>query len=167
MSRRNVTKNNGNQLINGIIIGVIVLLVGALAIMVSGNTKNPDSNGGIKEITYQEYEEIIQSDNYTIILLTSPTCGHCQNYKPLVKLAATEYGLEVYDIDVSSKDLTDEQYNKLHEYSILKDRYDDGIPVIPTPATIIVRNGVEVGSTLGDVGYKGFVDFLKENNVIK
>ena len=168
MRRRKEKKKNSNNIINGVIIGVIVILVGALAIMVSSNTKNVNNEKRIVEISYQEYEEKIKSDDYVILLFTSPTCSHCQDYKPFVNLVANEYDLTVYDIDVSSRDLTDEQYNNLHEYSVLKDQYNSsGIPVIPTPTTVIVRNSQEVASTMGDIGYDGFVKFLKENKVIK
>ena len=165
MRRGKKKNNNTNKIVNIVIIVIIIALVGALAVMVSGNTKN-NGNTGIKAVTYEEYEELIKRDEYTILLLTQPTCGHCQNYKPFVKYAASEYGLMVYDINVSGN-LSSEQFANLHSYSALADQYNEaGQPIIPTPATIIIKNGKEIASRLGNIEYDGFVSMLKENGVI-
>lgn len=159
-------ENKKRNIINAVFIIIIIGLIGALAVIVSGNTKNVKIEEKIKELTFSEYSEVIKEDKYSIILLTTPTCGHCQNYKPFVNYAANEYDLNVYNVDVSSKDLKEEEYLELHSYSVLKDRYDNGNAIIPTPTTIIVKNGVEVSSIMGDIGYDGFIDFLVKNNVI-
>ena len=120
----------------------------------------------IMDISYSEYKGISKSDQYNIFLVTSPTCSHCQNYKPQVELVAKENNLMVYDINVS--DLKYDEYIELHDsYSALKDNYSQSDPVIPTPVTIITKNGKEVASILGDRGQSGFIKLLKDNGVIK
>ena len=99
-------------------------------------------------------------------MLTNPTCVHCNNYKPFVNYVALEYDLDVYNIDLSK--VTYDEYKALHDaYSAIKEKYDNDTPLIPTPATIIVKNGGEVASILGDIGYDGLVKLLKSNKVIK
>ena len=154
------------NIINTVFIVIIVALIGALAVMVSNDTKNIKIEEKIKELTYDEYADVINDDKYSIILLTASDCGHCKNYKPYVNYAANEYDLNVYDVDVSSKDLTKDQYLKLHSYSALKDSYNNGNAVIPTPTTVIVKNGEEVSSVIGNIGYDGFIDFLVQNKFI-
>ena len=107
----------------------------------------------IVEIDYDTYSEIIKKDEYNIILLTSPTCNHCKDYKPNVNYVADDYHLTVYELNIT--DLSIDQSFTIHEsYRLLKDRYDtNGNPTIGTPATIITKNGEEVDMILGDVGY--------------
>ncbi len=158
--------NKKDKIINGIVIGIVILIVGAIAIMVSNNKKLGASN--IKEISYSEYKEKIKDDNYTIVLLASPTCYHCQEYKPFVNVLAEENNFTVYYLNVHSEKLTEEEYNELHDnISATKEQFNSsGGKVIPTPTTIILKNGEEVNSILGDIGYDGLKKFLQENEVI-
>ena len=165
MSKKNntINKKDNTKLVNILIIVGIFFLIGSLVLMF---TKN-DKNNHITEINFKEYQEIIKEDKYNIILFTSPTCSHCINYKPYVNYVADEYGLTVYDINLS--DLEMDEYKKLHDScSATKNEYDDkGNPVIPTPVTLIVRNGEEVASFLGEIGHSKLTKFLKNNNVIQ
>lgn len=165
-----VKKNEKEKKGSIIILSCAALIVLALAIMVSISNGNKAVTGNhIIEVGYNEYLEKIKGDNYTIVLLASPTCSHCQDYKPFVNSLAGEYNLEVNYLNVSSKNLTNEEYIELHDsLSVLKDQYNSyNEPVIPTPTTAILRNGIEVDSILGDIGYNGLKDFLTKNGVIK
>ena len=160
-------KETNNNLINGIMIGVAILIVAAMAVVVSKN-KNLGTEF-IQEVTYSEYKEVIKNPDYTVVLLASPTCSHCREYKPFVNAVAEEYDFKVYYVNVHSSDLTNEQYDEIHDNnSVLKDQFDsEGGKVIPTPTTIIYQNNKEVASALGDIGYDKLKSFLKENGVIK
>ena len=157
-------KKDNSKLVNTFIIIGIVFLILSLVLMFT--KKNKDGNH-IVEISYSEYSEKIKEDKYTIILLTSPTCSHCVNYKPYVNAAAEENDLTVYNINLNN--LEYDQYVEIHDkYNAIKDEYDDkNNPGIPTPVTIITKNGEEVTSILGDIGYKGFINLLKTNGIIK
>lgn len=161
--KKKTSTKNDSKLINTLIIIGIVFLIGSLIIMFANNSQ---TDNYIKEITYQEYEEIIKEDKYSIILLTSPTCSHCVSYKPFVNYVAKENNLNVYNINLTT--ITYEEYVSLHDkYSATKNEYREGQAVIPTPATLVVRNNLEITSTLGDIGYNGLTQLLKNNNVIK
>lgn len=164
MSKNNntINKKDNSKLVNTCIIIGIVFLIGSLVLMFNNKTKNH-----IKEIDYKEYTEIIQKDEYSVILLTQPTCSHCVNYKPYVNYVADEYKLEIYNIDLTKLSL--EEYTAIHDkYRAIKDEVDsENNPAIPTPVTLIVRNGEEVTSTLGNIGQNGFTRLLKNNGVIK
>ena len=155
-----------DKIINSVIIGCAILLVGALAIIVSNNKKLGASH--IKEVSYSEYQEKIKSEGYTIVLLASPTCSHCNNYKPFVNGLAEEYNFDVYYVNVHSSDLTNEEYDALHDsITATLDQFDqEGGKVIPTPTTVVFRNGEEVTSELGDIGYDGLKSLLKNSGVI-
>ena len=115
--------------------------------------KEKDDNN-IIEITYDEYSEKIQEEDYNIFLFTSPSCSHCLNYKPYVNYVAGENNLTVYNLNLDN--LTYEQYVLIHDsYNAIKDKYNDGVPSIPTPVTVITKNNVEVTSILGNIGESG------------
>ncbi len=158
-----MSNKKNNELANiFIIFGIVFLIVSLIYMFIKGNK----SNVTIKEINYKEYSEIIKKDQYSVILLTSPTCSHCISYKPYVNYVAKENNIVVYDIDLST--LEYDEYKEIHDkYSIIANEYNDGEPVIPTPVTLIVRNGEEVASEMGNIGEKGFTSLLKNNNVIK
>jgi len=170
MSKNSFVKHDDdkkkNTLINGLIIVCAIILVGALGIVVSNNKKA--GVGRIKEISYSEYQEKIKEKGVTIVLLASPTCGHCNNYKPFVNALAEENNFDVYYVNVNSEKLTNEEYDELHDsISALKEQFgSSGEKVIPTPTTIIFRDGNEVVSELGDIGYDGLKKLLKNNGVI-
>lgn len=167
MSKNNkskiVNQKNNDKLVNTLIIIGIVFLIGSLVLMFTGNKEG----NHIVDINYNEYKEKVAEDKYSIILLTSPTCSHCVSYKPYVNAVADDYNLTVYNLNLNTLDY--EQYIEIHDtYSATKDRYDeDNNPGIPTPVTVITKNGVEVASILGDIGSSGFTNLLKTNNVIK
>ena len=170
-SKSFVKKDNEDKkskIINGFIIGIFVILVVSMLVIVSRNNNNKIGNH-IKEISYNEYKDKIKSDDFTIILLASPTCSHCQDYKPMVNALASENNLTVYYVNVSSQELKEEEYLEIREsVSATKEEYDSyGNPVIPTPATAVFKNGVEVSSELGDIGYDGFKSLLVKCGVIK
>ena len=158
--------NKKDKIINFVIFGCAILLVGALAIIVSNNKKFGASH--IIEVSYSEYKEKIKNEGYTIVLLASPTCSHCNNYKPFVNGLAEEYGFEVYYVNVNSSKLEEEEYYELHDSikATAEQFNSEGEKVIPTPTTVIFKNGVEVASELGDIGYDGFKKLLKNNGVI-
>ena len=164
MSKKNSTinKKDNSKIVNIFIIVGIIFLIGSLVLMF---TVNNDSS--IKDISFKEYKDKIKEDKYNVFILTSPTCTHCNNYKPYVNYVAKENNIKVYNINLSNLEYN--EYIELHDtYSILKNEYgSDNNPVIPTPVTIITKNGQEIASSLGDIGQKGFTSLLKNNNVIQ
>lgn len=153
-----------NKLVNIIISISIVLLIASLILML---TKTKKVENHITEITYQEYTELLKKDEVSIILLTSPTCDHCKDYKPYVNYVLDENGLTAYELSLST--LTYDEYIEIHDkYSSTKDKYSkDNVPSILTPATILVKNNEEVTSVLGNIGYSGFSKLLKQYEIIK
>lgn len=155
-------KKDNSKTINIIITIGIILLIGLLVYLFI----NSGTDNRIKKISYNEYQKVLKKEGYSIILLTNPTCVHCNNYKPFVNYVAIENNLDVYDIDLTT--LSYEEYTELHdEYTATKNDYNEDTPVIRTPATIIVKNGGEVTSILGDIGYDTLVKLLKTNKVIE
>lgn len=166
MSKNKINNQNKSDKWGSIIIiGIALVIVFGLAIMVSKEKENNNGNH-INEITYSRYKEKIKSNDYTIVLLASPTCTHCIQYKPLMNKVADDYKLDIYYINVSS--VSYDEYISLHDnITVLKDIYsEEGQPSISTPTTIIYKDGKELESILGNIKEKGFLDLLKRNGVI-
>lgn len=159
-----MAKKSNEKLINTFIIIGIIFLIGSLALMF---IKNGTTDKHLVDISYSEYEKKMEEDEYNIFLLTSPTCSHCVNYKPYVNLVAEENNLVVYNINLDN--LEYEQYVAIHDkYNAIKNEYGEGnVPSIPTPVTVITKNGGEVTSIMGDIKESGFRNLLKTYNVIK
>lgn len=152
-----------NKIINGfIIIGIICLII-SLVLMLRNNDR---VDNHIKEIDFNEYQEIIKKDDYNVILLTSPTCSHCKSYKKYVNYVCDSYNIEVYSLNID--ELKFEEYLLVHDkYSATKDKYLEDKPSILTPTTIIIKNEEEVKSISGNLGYSGFLELLEEYGIIK
>ncbi len=151
-------KKNNNKLVNIlIIIGIVFLLLSLVMMLIKrGNIENR-----IVDISYDEYSEMIKEDSYKIILLTTKTCSHCKNYKPIVNELANENNLEIYNLELDT--LKYEEFMEIHDkYSKLKEKYNNDIPVIPTPVTIITKDGEEIAIELGNIGYTGFMKLLEK-----
>ena len=163
MSKKSRNQKN-NKTVNIIIIIGIVFLIASLILML---TRNKKIDNHIIDISYDEYKEIISKDEYSIILFTSPTCTHCQSYKPYVNYVCDDYDLIVYDLNLSS--LSYDQYIEIHDkYNITKNQFtDNGSPSILTPTTIITKNDMEIDSISGNLGYSGFLNLLKKYDIIK
>lgn len=152
-----------NKLVNTILMIGIVFLLASLVLMLTRGRKIPNH---IVDIKYEEYSEIIKEEEYNIIILTSPTCSHCKNYKPRANFVADDYHLTIYNLDISN--LTYEQYIEIHDkYKATKDNYIDGKPSVLTPTTIITKNGEEIDSISNNLGYDGLLELLKKYEIVK
>ena len=151
-------KKINNKIVNAFIIAGILLLIASLILMF---VRNKEIENHIIEINYEKYNEIVNTDDYRIILLTSPTCLHCKNYKKSVNYVCDENNISVYNLNIN--DLDYDKYIEIHDmYNATKELYNDnGVPTILTPTTVVTKNGDEVYSISGDIGYNGFLNLLK------
>lgn len=164
--RRRKKNNDDNKakIINTITIIGIICLIGILVLILI-NSKKTENH--IISVNYEEYSELILEDKYNIIILTSPTCLHCKNYKPYVNYVCDDYNLKAYELSINT--LTYDEYMTIHDkYQAIKNHYNDkGEPSILTPTTIITKNGEEIASISGNLGYSGLIELLKTNEIIK
>ena len=160
--KKKTTKDN-NRVVNIIITIGIIFLILSLVLML---TKKKNVENHIIEINYNEYVNLIKEDKYQIILLTSPTCTHCKEYKPYVNYVADENNLQIYNLNINN--LNYDEYMEIHDlYNATKNYYStNGSPSILTPTTLIIKNGHEVDSISGNIGYSGLLNLLKKNKIV-
>ena len=158
--------NLKDKILNVVPIIAILVIVFFIAVMVS-NEKSISKTMKIHDITFAEYLDKIKEDKFNIFVIGRTDCSHCIEYKPQVNQVANKYDLDIWYINIDNLELND--YIYLHDnINVLKDEYDsEGNPGIPTPVTVIYRNGYELDSELGDVGQKGFQNLLIKNGVVK
>lgn len=142
----------------------IIIIIGVVAVKVSNN-KGVNSDV-LQSVTYSEYKEEIKKSNYTIVLLSRPSCGYCIEYKPFMNKVLNEFDLKAKILNVNS--LNNDEIKELHDsISILKSQYNvEGEPVISTPTTILFANGKEIASVAGNIEDSGLRDFLVKNGVV-
>lgn len=159
-----VKKNNKDKLTSFIIGLVVVFFVGSLVLMIVKEIKS-NSQNHIKEVSYSSYIDEIKEDKYTIVLLARDGCSHCLNYKPLMNEVLKKYNLNAIYLNVDT--INGDDFKELHSsITALSQEFENGIPVIPTPTTVIFKNNVELESVSANIGYDGFLNMLVRNGVV-
>ena len=102
-----------------ILIGVVLLVV-VLAIFSSrGNIELEDveypltltGEAGLHQITYDEYETMVDNGDAFIVIIERAGCSFCVQYMPIVEEVANEKKIPIHYIDTDT--LTSEEYNLL------------------------------------------------------
>ena len=146
-----VKKNNKDKLTSFIIGLVVVFFVGSLVLMIVKEIKS-NSQNHIKEVSYSSYIDEIKEDKYT-------------NYKPLMNEVLKKYNLNAIYLNVDT--INGDDFKELHSsITALSQEFENGIPVIPTPTTVIFKNNVELESVSANIGYDGFLNMLVRNGVV-
>ena len=155
-----VKKEKRSNLLNYILIGFIILISISIILMLS-------EKRNIKEIDYRGYAEKMKSSDYSIFLLAREGCTHCQMYKPFVDKIAKKYELTVYYLDVDK--LKENEFYDIHDSvsALINEYSSDGEAIIPTPTTVIYKNGSEIVSEIGNIGEDGFEKLLINNRVVE
>ena len=112
----------------------------------------------VKEISYQEYKELINNKETFILEIMRTDCSACINFKPKLESVANEYKVEVKYINTDN--LTDEEVDKLY--------IDTGIS--GTPTVIFYNEGIEKTKSSrinGSVSTDKIISKFKTNGFIK
>jgi len=117
------------------------------------------STYSVKEITYKEYNKMINEQKDFIIYIGSDSCPNCVSFYPKLESVVKEYKVSnVYYINLNS--LSDEE----------KSKFNKSINVSGTPTVAFIENGDEASSfnrINGDVSKEKIISRLKANEYIK
>lgn len=102
-----------------ILIGVVLIIVVLALFSSKGNEQLEEVNypltlvgeKGLHEMTYDQYETMVNNGDAFIVVIESANCGFCVKYMPVLKDIADEKNIPIYYIDIST--LTDEELNNL------------------------------------------------------
>lgn len=115
----------------------------------------------IKEINYEDFNNIIDSKEKSTILIDDNTCKYCDEIKQVLNPIIVEYGIDVNYINIGDIDseLSKNILGKLKEIG-----YDDAYTF---PITIMVEYNKILNYVIGPSTEKYFIDIFTENGIIK
>lgn len=143
------------------IVGIVLLALAVLGLAIGISFVKKDDSKSPKdynEVTLNEYLDIINSDEKSIILVARPTCTYCQKFSPILKQAAGDLNLVInyIDTDKFSSDDWDKFNNSLSYYT----ENEWG-----TPLTLIVQKGQIVDVNSGYTDLNTIKNFFTKNGL--
>lgn len=112
----------------------------------------------MKEISYSEYESLIDQKETFILEIMKTDCSACISFEPKIKAVAEEYKIEIKYINTTN--LSDDEYDKLF----------NGTGISGTPTVIFYNEGVEktIASRInGNVSKDKIISKFKANGFIE
>lgn len=150
-----------------ILIGAVLLIV-VVGVFSSKGTKALEEvnypltlagEPGVKQVTYQEYETLVNDGSAFIIVIERASCGYCQMYMPILEDVAKEKKIPILYIDTDT--LSSEDFNSLSTKNQYLKRNDWG-----TPTTLLMLGERVLDSIGGYVEKDTVIDFIKDKVVL-
>ena len=117
-----------------------------------------DEQADMTEIDIDEYLDLKEGDEASIIYVARPTCGYCQQMTPIVRDIIYEYGVTVNYLNTD--ELDDDGQAKLIESD---DYFSEGYG---TPLLLVVKDDEIVDIQEGYTDKDTTVNFLTDNGFI-
>ena len=111
----------------------------------------------LKEVTYSEFQGMVESKKSFIVVVSQDGCSHCIDYAPRIESILSKNNIEAYDLNITH--FSENDYKKFSEKYNFKG----------TPTTMFFKDGEEeVSSRLtGSVGDSQIKKALKKQGYIK
>lgn len=118
-------------------------------------------------IDYEEYKELINKSEKTVIAIGQTGCSHCIATKPVLNRIAKKYNIRINYLNLTN--LTEEDNNNL--ITGLKDlNYNDSDYIengsIGTPLTLVIEDGKVLNYINGETTNSKFVRLFEKTGVI-
>ena len=126
----------------------------------STTTTSSTNKGDLIEIGIDEYLDLKEGSEASIIYVARPTCHYCQEMEPIVKNIVYEYGVTVNYLN------TDELDDEGQAEFIKSDDYFEEKGGYGTPMLIIVKDDEFVDVLEGLTDKDTVVKFFKDNGLI-
>lgn len=106
-------------------------------------------------ITYEEYKELLEGEDYFFIAIGRTGCSYCEKYKPVLKAVADDLELPIHYIDIAKlEDDEIEEFSTSNDYLINNEW--------GTPTTLILNKDKVIGSLQGYVDEDELEDFIEK-----
>ncbi len=143
-----------------LIIGAVaVIIIGIFAVSSKSKFDKPvtvEGEAGLREVTYAEYEEAINSEKPFVVMIGSDDCAHCKNFQPIMEKVAADKKIPVMYLKLNN--LSDEDQSKVSESNNYLKKKNWG-----TPTTLVLQGKEVVDYLAGETTEDELTDFLKEN----
>ena len=93
-------------------------------------------------IDFDEYKELIEKDEYSVITIGQTGCGHCTAIRPALDSVVTKTGLTIYYLNLTdmTRDESNDFFDGLLDLGYNDSRFlEDGS--FGTPTTFTIKNG--------------------------
>lgn len=149
-----------------ILIGVVLVLI-VIGIVSSKGTEALEEikfpltltgEIGSHEITYTQYEDMVNNGEAFIVVIERTGCGYCQKYMPLVEEVANEKKIAINYINTDN--LSEEEFNKLSTTNKYLKRNEWG-----TPTTLFML-GDRVIDSIGGYVEKDSIESFIDGRVV-
>lgn len=140
-----------------LIIGVLLIFVISYFVSVGKKQELIDLKGevGYTEINYEEYNELLESEDYFLLVVVRDGCSYCEKFKPVMEDVSEKLKIPVHYIDIANlEDEELEEFNNSNDY--LKNN-EWG-----TPTTLILNKEEVIASSQGYMEEKEITKFIKK-----
>ena len=113
---------------------------------------------GLNEVTYSEYEKMVNNGDAFVVVIERTGCSWCQQYMPLMEQVANEKKIPVTYINTDN--LTEEEFNALSTTNKYLKKNDWG-----TPTTIFML-GDRIVDAIGGYTDKDSIEAFFDGRVV-
>lgn len=151
--------------IAGIVIAIIAVISVAFGVsnMKSDEKESTTSSekvaledAGFNEVNLDQYINLINGTEKSIVLVARPTCSYCELFTPILKQAMEQMDLTINYINTDN--FSDDDWTKFNESLDYLNSEEWG-----TPLVLIVQNGEAIAENNGYVDLETIKSFFKEN----
>lgn len=143
--------------------GVILVLV--IAIFAVGSPKEEsavelpvilEGEAGVKEISYNDYEELVDSEKAFLVVIAKQGCSYCEMYAPILEEVAKDEEILINYIDLTT--FSEEEVNELTTNNAYLKKNNWG-----TPTTLLMVGEEVIDSLSGYTEKDGVIKFLEKS----
>jgi len=150
-----------------IILVLLAAILLVIAVVLTGNKNKLDielpialeGTPGFTEITYEEYEEKLNTEAPFVVVIKRDGCKYCEMYDPVVTDVVNEYGLPFYYINLTNLTYEEQQALSMSNSYLKKSQWG-------TPTTLFMYGNTVVDTIEQYVNKEKLVEFVKENFVV-
>lgn len=146
-----------------IVAAVLLFAVGFLVVNNQNAIEVPitlsDNFADVVEISYSDYNQMINENKNFIIVIERDGCTYCEQYQPIIEEVATSEGYPIYTIDIA--DMESDEYTEFAESNSYLRRNQWG-----TPTTLILSGSTVIDSISGYVEADTLISTLEENTIV-
>jgi predicted bacteriocin transport accessory protein len=170
-------KQDNKRFIQIVIVTVIVIGIGLILSFANDKTPNNNNNKNnnnnnnnsqneeeidvYNNVDLKELAEVFKSNELSLIYIARPTCGHCQEFSPILEKATKEYDLTINYINIDTLTTNEQQEEYMSIHGFLK---SSGFS---TPTLLAVKQGGIFDLIIGAVDEGTLKEFLIKNDFIK
>lgn len=115
----------------------------------------------IEKIGYSGFQTLFNGNKEAIVVLGRVGCSYCEAAYPILKEIIKDYNITINYVELTY--LSGDEQGQLS--TILKDV--EGGSTLSTPNMLIVKDGKVVDNSVGFINKDTYLQFLRENNMLK